>query len=258
MFARITFAIFCLLLIVSYQGKKKPPKPRPTPTPTVTPSPSPTPSDPHVVRVVYFYPSDYIPDQRYTDRIDPFMRDVEDWYLSQLGKTYRTLPVEIIRGTQPTSYYNQGDFQDWARIYAEVGVDCGGNVNTFFWLARVLQHANGRSCGPWYGGTTYNGDVTISETSLDAEIVATQTGSCPNGFPLGGWRCSPNASRGGIAHELGHAFTLPHPERCPDNEPYCSQSVMWAWWLWPNTGFIETYFAPERSTLLGSAWFVKT
>lgn len=247
----ILSALCFVFALVPQKPNNKGKKPRASPTATPTPVP-----DQHVVRVVYFYPSDYSPDPRYLERIDPFMRDVQRWFAQQLGgRTFKALPVQIIKGTQPTTYYTQSDMPTWVKVYAELGVDCGGDVIPFIWLARTLPHANGRSCGPWYAGTFYNGDATISEANLDPEIVATETGFCPNGFPLGDWRCSPQASRGGTAHELGHVFTLPHPAGCPDNEPYCSETIMWGWWLWPNTSFIETAFAPEKSTLLGSSWF---
>jgi hypothetical protein len=208
----------------------------------------------HTVKVIYFYPSDYKFDRRYTKAIDPFIDDVRDWYKTVLGVTFYAEPMKIVKGKLKAADY--GPASDvWINVYRELGVDCGNNTVTLIFLARTLQHANGRSCGPWYAASD-NGDVTLSEEIFDAEIVALKKGYCPNGFPLGDWRCSPAASRGAVAHELGHAFSLAHPEGCDTyGYDYCGKTVMWSWWLWPNIGFINESFAPEISTLRMSPWF---
>ncbi|MDP3954463.1 MAG: hypothetical protein Q8Q06_03560 [bacterium] len=210
--------------------------------------------------MVYFYPNDYRPDRRYIKAVDPFVQDIQSWYKEKLGKTFYAKSVEVIKGQKPASDYGPPEM-NWVNVYAELGIDCNSNTNvtTLVFLARTLQHANGRTCSPigtWYN-SVYNGDVTVSEANFDAEIM----GTCP-GVPSEDywWRCNMAAQRGGIAHELGHAFSLAHPEGCEVNPGYswCDATVMWAWWFWPDVGFLDisdTPYAPEASTLLASPWF---
>lgn len=208
------------------------------------------------VRVFYFYPSDYQPDQRYIDAINPFIKDIQEWYAEQLGgNTFYFEPVVLYQSNKITSEYLAED-QIWADVIKELKIQCGyGNVVALVFLARTLEHGNGRSCGPWYSGE-FNGDITVSEANFDAEIIAVTTGYCPNGYSLGDWHCSPQAQRGGIAHELGHAFSLPHPWGCSvQGLDYCSKTVMWSWWNWPNVGLLDEEFAPEKKTIKNSAWF---
>lgn len=212
------------------------------------------------VKIVYFYPADYKYDQRYVNAIDPFVKDIQKWYADQLGGTaFYTDPVVVIKGQKNTADYGAAQ-PTWADVESELGVQCGGGNKTvtLIFLARPLQWGNGRSCGPWYSGGTNNGDVTVSETTFDAQIVGIVTGTCPNGYLLGDWRCSVTAAKGGIAHELGHAFTLPHPLSCDVTAyAYCNNTVMWSWWLEgrPTLGLLDLNFAPEKQTLNSSAWF---
>ena len=215
-----------------------------------------TPAAGFTVRVVYFYPADYRPNSRYVDAIDPFMADVRAWYQARLGLTFHAKPVEVVRGVNKAAKYAVGK-EVWANVLDELNVQCGmGSVVTIVFMARTLQHGNGRHCGAWYDPFP-NGDVTVSEATFDPEIYAPKRGKCQNGFPLGDWRCSPTANRGGIAHELGHAFGLPHPQGCDTvGYSYCDATVMWSWWNWPNIGFINGNVSiPEAEVLSVSPWF---
>jgi hypothetical protein len=70
-----------------------------------------------------------------------------------------------------------------------------------------------------------------------------------------------NRALGMIAHELGHAFNLPHPHedvysqgRDPCDES-CSQTVMWAYPAYPTVGLLDTEEHPEKETLRRSPFF---
>ncbi|MDP2630593.1 MAG: hypothetical protein Q8P56_04250 [Candidatus Uhrbacteria bacterium] len=216
----------------------------------------------HYVRVVYFYPADYTTDQRYLDAVDPFVQDIRSWYREKTGKTFYARSVEVIRGQKNAEEYSiptawAPDGAAWANVYAELGIDCNANTSivTLVFLARTLQHANGRTCAPigtWYN-PVYNGDVTVSEANFDAEIA----GACP-GVALENywWDCNQATKRRAVAHELGHAFSLSHPD-CSltvDGRSYCDLTIMWSWWNL-DAGFIDEPTAPEMSTLLASPWF---
>src|SRR3972149_1031027 len=74
------------------------------------------------VRVVYFYPADYTPDQRYIDKVAPFMKEVRDWYYRVLGsgKSFPTNPVEVVKGTKNTVDYGT-EISIWNNVMSELG-----------------------------------------------------------------------------------------------------------------------------------------
>jgi len=208
----------------------------------------------HIVKVYYFYPNDYQPDPRYVEAIAIFVEEIRLWFKEKSGETFKSVPAQIMAGKNNAEDYKK-DGPAWANIYKELGINCDTKEVALIFVARTIEHGNGRSCSSdWYHADN-NGDVTVSEATFDAEIIASETGVCANGFALGDWRCSANAQRGGIAHELGHAFSLSHPHGCDSSGlDYCDRSVMWSWWNWPDVGFIEEEHTPELSTLHKSEW----
>ncbi len=189
--------------------------------------------------VIYFYPNDYQPSQQYIDQIDPSMANVRDWYAAQLdGKTFTAQPVVVVQGQRKADYYNAGGV--WTPVLTELRdrhyTDYCGFHTTLVFVAGSLNFVGGGgSCDAAYSGSD-GGIAMLNETLFD------QYGA---------------SFRGIIAHELGHAFTLPHPLGCGSgNDPaYCSQTVMWGWWTWPNIGLLDLAVAPEKQALAGSPFF---
>ena len=62
-----------------------------------------------------------------------------------------------------------------------------------------------------------------------------------------GWQCARNVPKGTVAHELGHAFGLPHP----DENQYLKDSIMKWHGDYPTVGFLPH----EIKALLQSPFF---
>lgn len=176
----------------------------------VSSAPPPQSTD-YKVKVVYFYPSDYTPEQRYIDAIDPLIGEIQQWYGEKIGigKTFSADPVQIVKGSKNTSYYVGNGI--WTPILQELGAYCGGSTTWLIVNAVTLPFVGGGTCSAAYSDSTNNGVAMITEDIFDAQFIGQETGYCRNGAPLGAWNCSVENRAGVSAHELGHAFTLPIP-----------------------------------------------
>lgn len=161
----------------------------------------------NTVSVVYFYPRDQEPNLEYP--VDAIMADVQDWYGTQVGSTFSVSPAQVVRGKKTAAQYQDNI---WGDILRELGYYCGTGVHVIF-VHPSIGFTGGGSCTPDY----QSGDGTaMVEEGLHTGIVA---------------------------HELGHAFSLPH-STC--------ESVMWCWWDYPDVGLLDVevsalqaYFDPE-------------
>ena len=71
----------------------------------------------------------------------------------------------------------------------------------------------------------------------------------------GEWFYPPNRYIGGLGHELGHAFGLPHPPGCDAGLPTCDyNALMWCgfWGGYPSTTYLRS---DEKQFLLTSPFF---
>lgn len=208
-----------------------------------------------VVVPIYFYPNDHVPDQRYIDQIAPQTANVKRWFKHQVRKTFTSGDTIIIRGDHDSGWYKcSPDECGWAAVWSNVLGElsnkgypaCQGHVIMVF-VAAPISFSGGASCDDRYSGSPNGGIAMYAETIFDPTF----------GIPIPDcWWCTPDAMTGSIAHELGHAFSLPHPEECPVSWPsYCDETVMWAWWNYPNVGLLDLNVAPEKTTLTSSPFF---
>ena len=199
--------------------------------------------------VIYFYPNDYQPEQQYIDQIDPTVANVQQWYGAQVGKTFVTSPVVVVRGQHNSAWYSTAV---WTNVLTELRdrgyADYCGQRTVMIFVASSIPFTGGGSCDPAY--TAEWGGVAMWPDSIFDQMLGKPP---PSGSE---WCWTPDCSRGVIAHELGHAFTLPHPEGCGVTWPdYCALTVMWSWWNYPNAGLLDLKVAPEKQTLANSPFF---
>ena len=228
------------------------PAPISTPPPTLTPSPTPIPS----VRAIYAIPSDMTYDARYERAISEALLNVQNWYSEQLdgskfeiGEPFpQTCELEEmavafqgVRGFHKVIESVQhcapvAGFSEWHTwvIYVDVPVPCeDGDTAPAFRLGR-------------------GGDGVVILHGGDVEGLLRHTYQpCPE-WPLpkdGRWE-------GGLAHELGHAFGLPHPPECYASPETCGdQSLMWTgMYDYPDTFLREE----DKEFLLGLSFFKGT
>ena len=206
---------------------------------------------PRTVRVVYAVPADREFRSDYHDAIQHAILDVQSWYRHQLdGLTfsfYGSIP-ERCRMPEPDGFFGR---ENWRKVVEGVQhcapVEAG--TSTFVWIvyADVLDECD----TPGYGelGAGGGGLTIVPRQDLEGLIGKQGLMFCgpegPYDAPLGRWT-------GGIAHELGHAFSLPHPPGCDEGLPTCDTGALLqnGYESYPNT-YLRF---DDKETLLRSAF----
>lgn len=195
------------------------------------------------VAPILFVPAGVTPVSNGLDYVNRTMDNVRHWYAEILdGHTFSLTPAELVIGQHPLTYYfgncyppvdssacNLGATM-WGNVFAELdsrGYSLPANlVQGIFFQGEGFSTALG-------GGRRFL--VGFNPDSLFPDCL--QPG------------CANNVSLGGAAHELGHAFGLPHP----DGDPQYGVSVMGVGlYSFPQTTFINSPAFPEYDQLLAS------
>jgi hypothetical protein len=183
-----------------------------------------------VLRMVYFIPSDRRPEPDYHARLDRVMSEVQRFYASGMeqngyaGMGFRldrdasgALHIFEVNGKHPMREYGRNDSGKVRREVKEAlaaqGLDIDKEVVVLFQLLLDWQDGKATELGPYVGagGARYGyGTAWVyDDAKLDAALLPSKD---PGGYYHG--PCSLGQFNthyiGGIAHELGHAFGLPH------------------------------------------------
>jgi hypothetical protein len=211
------------------------------------------------VRFVYLVPADKIEKPEYKMSVANAARHLQLWYKTQLGngKTFniREPIVEVYKSSHDENWYSTNAGTDWAgewKFWFNVVNDAfslsGGSFQdpNNFWIIYVdalplcpLQHGGGLNGVAAMGVNDLRGLIGQSWLPICNEVVPDY---------------SPCRYVGGLGHELGHAFGLPHPPGCDDGQPVvCDyQSIMFTGYLdYPNT-----YFSPPEKAILNASPFI--
>lgn len=157
------------------------------------------------VSVVYFVPNDQGASIGVQD-VEVIMADVQGWYELQ-GATFAVSGAQVVKGQGDTEYYLQ---DIWGNVLRELGYWCGTGVHV------VIVHP---SIGLTGGSACSDGGVAMIEEDVFSDT---------DFFNF----------EGIVAHELGHAFGLPH-STC--------DSVMLCWWGYPDVGLTDSEIVTLRA-----------
>lgn len=188
------------------------------------------------LHLVYWSPADRDPAPRYRQRLSVILRDIRKFYgseMERLGFGPRTfaldeaadglLNIHVVKGAKPyTSYKVESGDEIRTDCVAELkkaGIDAEAETIVIFcnmsnWdpdKRTISQNSPYYATGTNRNGTAWQVDSPILELdSLDKKEPRVMDGQYGN-ISIGRYS---SIFIGGIAHELGHAFGLPHNKEC--------------------------------------------
>ncbi|MDR0871827.1 MAG: NPCBM/NEW2 domain-containing protein [Planctomycetaceae bacterium] len=187
------------------------------------------------LRAVYFVPSDAEPLPDRQERLGRVMKYVQDFYRKGMfqnrfgNKTFALewdkparLKLYTVNGKKRQTEYGRSDawvVRDEVRdaLKSKYGIDINDEVVVIFQVLLKWENGKAVELGPYVGsGSPYSGTAWVyDDKRLDAALLSSTE---PGGYY--GRPCSIGQFNthyiGGIAHELGHAFSLPH--ECENDE----------------------------------------
>ena len=211
---------------------------------------------PKEVRVVYLVPSDRTIRQDYVSGIRSAIVHLQAFYQNQLGSGFafslHSPIVEVFQTSHAASFYSTGgnatQIGFWNSVLGDGFALSGGGFNdpNNRWIYYVDADP---VCGQVVGGTS---GVAL----LPANDLRGLTGQ-PNIPPCVGQPPDSNGLCrwvGGLGHELGHAFGLPHPPGCDQGNcsEFAAHSLMYLGYIdYPNTYFLDD----DKAALLATGFF---
>ena len=211
------------------------------------------------VRFIYLVPSDKAEKPEYKLSIANAAKHLQMWYKLQLGnnKSFNlTEPiVEVYKSSHDTNWYSTNPDADWAGVWKfwfnavnDAFALSGGSFNdpNNFWIIYI----DALPTCPMQQGGGLNGVAAMGANDLRGLIGQSWLPICDEVIP----DYSPCRYVGGLGHELGHAFGLPHPPGCDDGQPVACDysSIMFTGYL----DFPNTYFSMNEKTVLNSSPFI--
>lgn len=204
------------------------------------------------VRMIYLVPSDREPQPDYVAAIERGIRSVQIFYRNQLGNgmTFHlhTPVVEVYKTSHPASYYATSI---WSRALEDGFKVTHGRFDDPHnrWVFYIDADPDCHNGGT-FGGT--QGVALLPKNDLRGLSGVKAVHICPND----GFSDHDNLCRwiGGLGHELGHAFGLPHPAACDKQIPGApcpAQALMWTGY----TTYPGTFLLPEDKRSLGASGF---
>ncbi|MBN1599739.1 MAG: hypothetical protein JW894_15695, partial [Bacteroidales bacterium] len=211
------------------------------------------------VRILYLVPADSSVKPEYALSLKNAVVHLQQWYKEQLygKKTFNLLPdpiIEIYQTQHNAEWYStNSNGSYWMWFWNNVTDDAFKLTGGRFWDPNniwVIYIDAFNACGQC-GGCGGLGTAVISANDLRGLTGQPWMPICPGE----GREYTPCRYAGGLGHELGHAFGLPHPPGCEEGLPGCDRnSIMWFGYItYPNTYFSEN----EKATLINSPFINK-
>ena len=208
------------------------------------------------VRMIYLIPADKAYREDYRSAIANAIINVQRFYQSQLGNgnafSLHTPIVESYVTGHPTSFYSTGAnaFAGgfWQSVLKDGFALTGGGFSdpNYRWVFYIDAD---QACGQYMGGN--EGVALMAANDLRGLTGQTNIPACANEprdtGGLGRWI-------GGLGHELGHTFNLPHPPGCDQGScpAFSYNSLMYVGYAY----YPNTYLLDENKTqLLNTGFF---
>jgi hypothetical protein len=208
------------------------------------------------VHIIYLVPLDSVENPSYTLSLENAARHLQLWYRDQLGenRTFRLSDpvVEIYKTPHIANWYSTNPngtlfVQFWNNVLQDGFNLTGGRFYdpNNIWIFYVDAFNACGQCGGCGGG----GVAVIGANDLRGLVGLPWIPICPGE----GRNYSSCRYIGGLGHELGHAFGVPHPPGC---DPYTSScddnSIMWTGY----TFYPYCYFSENEKNILVNSPFI--
>lgn len=197
-----------------------------------------------VVRVAYFVPTDRRPEPDHRARLDRVMTEVQRFYRDGMdangyGKLTFDLDRDAAGALRVHEVAGKGPMRDYGRdasdtvrrevraALAKDGLDVDAETVVIFQLLLDWRGGKAEEIGPYVGGGGPRGGTAwvYDDARLDPRLLPSRE---PGGYYHG--PCSIGRFNthyvGGVVHELGHAFGLPHDCEADADRPRRGRSLM--------------------------------
>lgn len=202
------------------------------------------------VRAIYIVPSDRVYNSKYEDGIKRAVMHLQDFYLKEMGngKTFfvNTPIVEVLK-SQYSSLIFSNTMWSTAIDEATKKFNATWNDPANRWL--LFVDADVACNGQGIGGT--HGFAVLGANDLRGLSGEKQIYNCDHDKNIP--QFTPPRWVGGLGHELGHSWLLPHPLKCEPMTDQCpTNALMYLGYLiYPKTFLLES----DKSTLNSSNFF---
>ncbi|MBP5622919.1 MAG: NPCBM/NEW2 domain-containing protein [Thermoguttaceae bacterium] len=198
------------------------------------------------LKCVYFIPSDCEPNADRAERLCRVMKCVQDFYRQEMERNgfgaisfgleeEKPGELKLYEVRAPGKQEDYGRDSAWAvrdvvaKELAKQGIDVGKEVIVIFQLGLRWEGKKAVEVGPFVGSgaVSYGTAWFYDDPMLDPDNLSSKE---PGGYYNGACSVGEFNSHyiGGIAHELGHALTLPHDCELATERPIFGNALMGA------------------------------
>jgi len=200
-----------------------------------------------MLHIVYWTPADREPATAYRQRLSRILSHIRKFYateMERIGFGPRSinlqqdkdglLKIHLVKGTDPYAEYNVKSGQKIRReclpTLSEAGIDSNRETVVIFcnlgeWdeKTRTMRHRS-----PYYAGGSHRSGTAwqLDEPILDTKRLTEKTKIRDGQYGRISMGKHNSIFIGGIAHELGHALSLPHNRERPDERAAFGTALM--------------------------------
>lgn len=179
---------------------------------------------------------------QYETAVTSYMDELQKWYYSKVGITFSMAPLKVVRssynyltmrcGPNPS----QTCLNDPSKLEGNWGyyMNMAIHNGVEHWDEQTATLVFSAGGGGYAGANVYSnyaGWAITGDWVLEPISGVTNEWGMPCKYSSG-WQCSGGVPKGTPAHELGHAFGLPHPDS------YAGDSIMKWHGGYPTVGFL--------------------